>query len=83
MPKSDYQSQLNLIHNLSTQAQCVQGYQACKMKWDKYTVKLRGLTGSVSCFSPEIGYDDELHNLYILHENNSQTLATLMHFVFN
>lgn len=81
MPKSDYQSQLNLIHNLSTQAQWVQGYQACKIKWDKYTAELRGLAGSVSCYSPEIGYDDELHNLYILRSSNSQNLATLMHFV--
>ncbi len=63
MPKSDYQSQLNLIHNLSAQAQWVQGYQACKIKWDKYTVDLRTLTGSVSCFSLVIVYDDELHNL--------------------
>lgn len=63
MPKSDYQSQLNLIHNLGAQAQWVQGYQACKIKWDKYTVDLRGLTGSASCFSPALGYEDELNGL--------------------
>lgn len=63
MPKSDYQSQLKLIHNLSAQAQWVQGYQACKIKWDKYTVDVRGLTGSVSCFSLAMGYDDEPRNL--------------------
>lgn len=62
MPKSDYQSQLNLIHNLSAQAQWVQGYQPSKIKRGEYTVNLRGFTCSVSCFRLVIGYDDELHN---------------------
>lgn len=81
MPKSDYQSQLNLIHNLSTQAQWVQGYQACKIKCDKCAADLRGLTGSVSCFSPVTAYGDELH-LYNKHANNSQTIANVTHLVF-
>lgn len=83
MPKSDYQSQLNLIHNLSAQAQRVQGYQACKIKWDKYTVDPRGLTGSASCVSMVMGYDDEPHNLWNQHANKSQTLANWTHFAFN
>lgn len=62
MPKSDYQSQLNLIHNLSAQAQWVQGYQACKIKWDKYTVE-RTCRLSVLFYSTLIGYDEERRNL--------------------
>lgn len=34
MPTSDYESQLHLIHNLSEQAQWVQGYQPKTMGGD-------------------------------------------------
>lgn len=62
MPKSDYQSQLNLIHNL-LQAQLVQFYQAHKIQRDKYTADQWALKGWMSWIYMMIGKDDELHIL--------------------